>query len=294
LSNTKIKPPRQILPRFSDRLSWPEIDFQISPFCLGMVKSEDTYCCAFDAGINFFFITADMHWPVYDDTRKSLSKLLSRGRGIRDQIVVAGVSYCTQPEFCIGPFEEALQAVPQLDRFDMLIAGGSYAHEIMTRHRVYQHHRQNHFVNCQAIGTTCHDRQVALDVVNNNYFDICFVRYNPLHPGARSDLFPFMSDDSLVPLFNFKNTVGHIPPRVFKKLGLADDHWAPEMTDYYKFALARPEIKGLLCSPTTPEEVEELADAMEGPPLTSEVEEYLGQLGELVREQVKSESTETY
>jgi hypothetical protein len=76
---------------------------QVSPFCLGLVGDPDVVPAAFEAGINFFFISADMHWPVYEQTRRGLAKLLRDKPEARDQIVLGLVAYVTQPEFSCVP-----------------------------------------------------------------------------------------------------------------------------------------------------------------------------------------------
>src|SRR5262249_48820271 len=132
---TKSAVSRTALPKPGDRLTLGQHGLRVSPFCIGMVKQADTVSAAFDLGINFFFLSADMHWPHYEGSRRGLAELLTRGRGIRDQIVVAVVSYATQPEFCSMPFAELLEAMPGLDRIDVLVAGGAYANEFLVRLR---------------------------------------------------------------------------------------------------------------------------------------------------------------
>ena len=61
----------------------------------------------------------------------------------------------------------------------------------------------------------------------------------------------------------------------YASLGLNDNYWQPKATDYYRFALTQPEIDGLLCSPSTPQEVEALSSALEEGPLDEEEEKYL-------------------
>src|SRR4029077_3897445 len=76
-------------------------------------------------------------------------------------------------------------------------------------------------------------------------------------------------------VYNFKSTLGFVTPERYAELGLNDDYWRPSVTDYYRFALTRPEIDGLLCSPETPLEVKALANALEEGPLDEEEQEYL-------------------
>ena len=63
-----------------------------------------------DHVFNFFFLSADMHWSLYEPLRRGLAALLARGGGIRDDIVVAGVSYVGQPEFCVAPSQSSRRA----------------------------------------------------------------------------------------------------------------------------------------------------------------------------------------
>jgi hypothetical protein len=269
-------PPRTVLPRLTDRLALGDQGLRVSPFCLGMVRSSDAVCAAFDAGINFFFLSADMHWPLYEASRRGLERLLGRGRGVRDQVVVAAVSYATQPEFCSAPFAEVLEAVPGLGRIDVPIAGGAYANEFPTRLGVYEGHRRTGYMGARAIGASFHDRQAALLACNHNLVDLVLVRYNPDRPGARDDVFPHLAPRRSARLFNFKSTWGFVPPGRMAEFGLGGDaYWQPDVTDYYRFALSRPEIDGLLVAPGTPAEVAALAAALEKGPLDDEEQAYL-------------------
>ncbi len=195
--------------------------------------------------------------------------------------MVAVSIYPTQPEFCWMGLEEVLEAVPGLETVDVAVAGGAYAHEFLTRLPVYQEHRRRGFAGVRAIGASFHDREAALLAVNHGLVDLAFLRYNPAHPGARHDVFPHLEKRRATLLYNFTNTHGFVAPERFAKLGLNDDHWQPRVTDYHRFALTRPELDGLLCSPTTPEEVAGLAAALEEGPLDAEEEQYLIDLARL-------------
>ena len=166
-------PPRTTLPRFSDRLTLGDQGLRVSPFCLGRVQSADAVNAAFDAGINFFFLTADMHWPLYEASRRA--RTLARGPGIRDQVVVAAVSYATQPELCSVPFQEVVQVLPGLDRIDVPIAGGAYANEFLVRLSVYRKHLRTGYAGARAIGASFHDRQAALLAYNHRLIDLALV-----------------------------------------------------------------------------------------------------------------------
>jgi hypothetical protein len=267
---------RDTLPRPEQRLSLGS-ELSVSPMCLGMVSRPEAVPAAFDAGINFFFITADMHWPLYTGIRRGLELLLERGGGVRDDIVVAGVSYTTQPEFCVVPFEELLEDIHGLGRLDVLIAGGAYGPELEVRLPIYASHRKRRFCGARAIGVSFHDRAAAAVQANAGTADLCMVRYNALHPGARDDLFPHVAQRRSR-LYNFTNTFGYVSEQAFPQLGLPAETWCPSVTDHYRYVLGRPEIDGMLCKLDTPEHLEQLRDALDEGPLEPEEEEHLEML----------------
>jgi len=274
------------LPKLTDRLPLGGSDLQVSPFCLGMVIDPATVIAAFDAGINFFFLTADMHWPLYEGTRRGLAELLAARPAARDAIVVAVTSYVTQPEFCWAPFHEVLEALPELRRIDLTVAGGAYGHEIAQRTKLYELHREQRFVGARATGVTFHDRKAARAQLDAGALDIAFVRYNPLHPGARHDLFPHVAPRGAgrrTLLYNFKSTMGHASDAQWARLGVGADYWRPHITDYYRFALAQPALDGILCSFPAPFAVDELVCALDKGALDDDDQQYLLDLGELGR-----------
>jgi hypothetical protein len=265
---------RTDLPRLGDRLALGSEGLRVSPFCLGMVGDPAVVPAAFDAGVNFFFVTTDMHWPLYEATRCGLAELFARG--MRDRVVVAGVCYPTQPEFCTAPFEELVAAVPGLRRLDVLLAGGAYGPELGSRMPIYAQHRRERFLGNRAVGATFHDREVAVAAVRERQVDIAYIRYNPDHSGAREDVFPHMPDRPRPLLFNFKSTFGYVPPERMAEIGLpGPEYWNPDVADHYRFALTPPEMDGLLIGLRTPGQVAALAEALERGPLTEEEEEYL-------------------
>jgi hypothetical protein len=268
------------LPRPADRLTLNRT-LKVSPFCLGIVRDPRTVSHAFDMGINFFFLSADMHWPAYEATRRGLEDLLARSPRIRERVVVAAVAYVTQPEFCHVPFLEVLEAVRGLGHLDVTVAGGSYRSDFAARAEQFALHRLPGGPGAKAFGVSFHDRRMAAKAFREKLVDIGFVRYNALHAGAEKDLFPHLPSRRRALLYNFTSTQGFLRAERYAELGLTEDHWRPALTDYYRFVLARPEIDGLLCAPRTPAEVDGLARALEEGPLTEEERLYIRDLAEL-------------
>lgn len=284
--------PRQQLPRLTDRLPLGTSGLEVSPFCSGLTFDANTIPAAFEAGINFFFLTADMHWPLYEATRRGLRDLLTSKPAARDSIVVGVAAYVTQPEFCFAPFEEVLGEISPLQRIDLTIAGGSYGHEIPTRIKIYELHRMIRHAGARAIGATFHDRKAALSMLEQGTLDIAYVRYNPGHPNARTDLFQHVrsrADGRTTLLFNFKSTDSWIATEEdYTAIGVEADNWRPHITDYYRFALTEPALDGILCGLPGPHGVRELADALAKGPLDDEDQQYLIDLGELSRRRAEA------
>lgn len=253
---------------------------QVSPFCLGIVDDPAVVPAAFDAGINFFFITADMHWPEYAPLCRGIEMLLSRGGDIRDRIVVAGVSYVTQPEFCKVPFMELLENVRGLERLDVLIAGGAYGHELGRRMPIYQAHREHAHCGARAIGASFHDRKAAVAPLCEGTLDLCLARYNSGHTGARDDLFPHVANRRAL-LFNFCNTRGFVSSSRCDELGIDPELWRPTRSDHYRFVLSQPEVDGVLCSLTKVEYLTALLEALDEGPLEQEEQDHLVLLSKL-------------
>jgi hypothetical protein len=273
---------RTALPRPADRLPLGASGLAVSPFCLGM-SSAASVEHAFALGINFFFVSTDMHWPLYEGVREGLRRLLANGVP-RDAFVVAGTTYMVQREFMRVPFDEVLDAVPGLGRIDVLVSGGTYAADYPGRREVLAGLRDGGTIGARALGASFHDRGAVVDAVSAGGLDLAFIRYNPIHIGARQRIFPALPVDRTTRIFNFKSTVG---VREVERLRAADpalDVWFPEPADYYRFALARPQIDGVLCAMDEPDHLDLLVDAL-AEPLAPEEEEHMIELAARAVEQ---------
>jgi hypothetical protein len=148
------------------------------------------------------------------------------------------------------------------------------------RREQYARHRID--LGARAFGVSFHERELAAKVIGTpGGADISFVRYNPVHRGAEKDLFPHIRDHAPQLVFNFKSTYGHLVEADYVALGVSPEHWRPPLTEYYRYALARPELDGLLCSFGTLEHVEAMAKAIASGPLTEEETSYLSDLADL-------------
>jgi hypothetical protein len=267
---------RDHFPKPADRLPLGRTGLTVSPFCLGMTASADSVIAAYESGINFFFVTADLHWPLYDGVRKGLARLLDGNKTRRDEIVVGVVSYLDDPLFSTLQFHEVIGEVPGLDRVDLMIAGGvSSDQSFYSRLNSLERARSQRHHGAVAIGASFHQRSLALVADHHGLLDISYIRYNSGHPGARRDLFPYMRPARTGLVFNFKSVLSRVSKEMFQNFGLPSNYWLPDMCDYYRFVLSRQEIDGILCSPMTADEVRGMVAALDKGPLTQEEQEYM-------------------
>lgn len=270
------------LPRLTDRHSLGS-GLLVSPVCLGVVPSPKVVLEAFDAGINFFFVTADMHWPLYEPLRQGLAQLVKRVS--RDDFVVCAAAYVTQPDFCTMPFEETLEAIAGLGRLDVVTMGGVYAVDFEARLPVFQQHRAHAFLGCRAIGASLHERRVARRVVEEELSDLAFIRMNPGHPGAAKDVLPFVRSRQRrrTRVYNFKSLDGFADAQTLDAAGLDPKSWRPHPTDFYRYALSHEGIDGVLASFSSATEIRQLSDALTQGPLEAKSMAYLTRVAKALR-----------
>ncbi len=267
---------RQLLPKPTDRLPLGSSGLRVSPLCLGMTADPETVLAAWEHGVNFFFLTADLHWPLYDGLRKGLAKLLDGNRARRDEVVVAVVSYLDNPLFASLQFNEVIAEVPGLERVDVIVAGAVAGDaSFHSRLASMAAARQTRLHGARAIAASFHQRTLAAAADYYGLLDASFVRYNAAHPGARRDLFPYLRPARACPVFNFKSVMAQVTPEQFAALKLPAGYWLPEACDYYRFVLTRPEIDGVLCAPQSPEQMRALVKALERGGVSREEEEYM-------------------
>jgi hypothetical protein len=260
---------RDTLPKASDRLKLGTSGLSVSPVCLGIAGSAETVVAAFDTGINFFFVSGDLHWPQYEGLRSGLAELLSRGPSVRDEIVVGVVSYLEEPLFHYLQFHEVIDSIPGLKRVDLLIAGAVASPESFKSRLVsLREARLAAHKGSRAIGATFHHRGCALLSLNYDCLDIHYIRYNTAHRRAVEDFFPHVPPERASLIFSFKSTFPLVAEERVRQFGLDGGSWLPKVTDYYRFALTHRQLDGVLCRLSSPREVEELVEALEEKPLT--------------------------
>jgi hypothetical protein len=273
---------RARLPLFADRIALGNSKLEVSPFCVGVTDHRNAAAAAFDAGANFFFLSADLHWPLYDLTRNGLKAILRRKGVSRDDLVIAATSYVGAEHLSAGAYADLLGSCPWLERIDLVVQGAVYDNDVIHRLETSETLKQRQHMGARSHGISFHDRSAAAKAILSGRLDLSYIRYNARHLGAHRDLFPLLGPSSSdCRVFGFKSTTGYVNTRGLAKLGLSRHDWRPDVSDHYRFALSCRELDGILCSFEGPKQVDAICRAMERGPLDSEERRYLVQLAAL-------------
>ena len=166
--------------------------------------------------------------------------------------------------------------MPKLARVDVLVGGGMYGPEMLARIKMLREVARGR--GAPAVAASFHDRSAASVAANAGLVDLGYVRYNPAHPRAKEDLFPKLRDGKRPPLYNFKSQRGYVPHAVLEQKKIDRALWYPDAPDYYRYALSRPQMDGLLFALEKPSQLRELDDALKQGGLLPAEEEHLEEL----------------
>lgn len=267
---------------------------QVSPLGIGGgsdISSEDVLY-AFEHGINYFFFSSDLHHSSYRNSAQALRKLCRCGSTVREQIVLATVSYINDPEKLTAILIDQLEEL-KVDYIDIFHWGWVTDSTNVARLLKSSHMLKDNSIGhqslrqiCQVtteintellrrglvryVGASFHSRDLAYTWMND--LDVMMLRYNIAHLGIEQEIVPFLhADKNLDPgivVFNSAHSrMGpfHIPPR-----GYTTPQYVPSIPDCYRFALTNPWVDLVLTGLRNRKEVDLALAALEKGPLSPE------------------------
>jgi hypothetical protein len=258
-----------------------ELPLAVGPVCLGAVGSANVIRAAYDAGINFFSIAVDMHWPLYEPVRRGLADLLRDKPSARDEIVVMGIAYSSNPSFCHAPFAELLQAEPSLQRLDVSAMGAVGDLDLLIRWNEHAKHRAGSVPGVRAIAGMLEGHVCPRVAVNFGLVDLAFVATRPSLHHAREERRRMFKDPPPVPIFAMGTLLDTPSNARLDELGIGADKWRPTRFDYIRYALSFEPFTGVFTELGNERSVETLITALEKGPLDEEEIQYLEDLSDL-------------
>lgn len=281
--------------------------------CLGLggggaISSEDTLY-AFDQGINYFFYSSDLHHFLYSSMSDALRQLCGRGSSVREQVVLATVTYIKSPEMALAALYDQFKELG-IDYIDVFFWGWigaddgprfndclSLSNDLRGSNCVYQRTMERWFGVSERlkkmgavryIGASFHDFNLAQEWLHSPLLDVVMVRHNIAHRTAQSEVFPHLDpqDPQRPGIVTFKSAGMHnfLPDA---PAGLPKGCWRPSVPDLYRYSLTQNCVDVCLTGPTKREHIDVAIAGVQQGKLTPAEIDYLNIYGDLHRNRLK-------
>jgi len=209
---------------------------------------------AFERGVNY----------LYWGSRRSsgFGQAIHNLRPQRDRLVLVIQSY-SRIAALVGPsLERALREV-KLDYADILLLGlwnKPVAERIFDAARKLKDRGLVRF-----LALSSHDRPLLGRLVETRAFDVFHFRYNAIHPGAESDIFPRIPAQDRAGMVAYTATSWK---QLLSSRKVPAGEKVPTAADCYRFVLSRPEVDVCMTGPSNAAQMEEALRALDQGPMS--------------------------
>jgi len=223
---------------------------------------------AYDKGCNYFF------WGSL--RRSSMANAIKNisAKGQRDKLVVVIQVYSRIASMMAGSLERGLRKAG-LDYADVLLLGwfnSMPAGRILDAAQKLKASGKVRF-----LAMSGHHRPVFPVAAERGIFDIFHIRYNAVHRGAETDVFPKLptKDRPGIITYTATNWAGLLKPG---KMPAGEK--TPRASDCYRFVLSNPHVDACLTGPKNREQMQEALQTLERGPLTEEEMQWMKRVGD--------------
>ena len=211
---------------------------------------------AFEMGMNYFY------WGSI--RRKGFAVGLRNLARHREQFVLVLQSYSPVAGFLRSSVERGLRKLG-FDYADVLLLG-MWNRPVPRRILDAVHGlRESGLVRHMAVST--HKRRLVAEQAARKEFDIFHVRYNAVHRGAETDVFPRLSDRARPGVVSFTATCWG---QLLKKGRIPEGERVPTAGDCYRFVLSNPGVDVCLTGLSSLEQTEHALDSLRRGPMSIE------------------------
>lgn len=229
---------------------------------------------AFHRGINY------LYWGTI--RRSGFGRALRNlARSHRDELILTIQSYSRVPSLMVPSIELALRR-SRLEYFDFLLLGARNQIPSDDYLEVFERLRDQGKVRFLSLSS--HNRPLLPELFKayeegRSPYELFMCRYNAVHRGAETDVFPFISAQGGPALVSYTATRwGHLLDP--KKMPPGE---APlRAKDCYRFALSQSAVDVVLCGPANAEQMDEALSALESPDLSEEERVRMQSIGDFV------------
>ena len=226
---------------------------------------------AFERGINYLY-WGTVRQPDFARAMVNLSK------HHRDELILTVQSYSQDPSSIEGEVEDALKTAG-IENFDFLLLGNRNSALSGEYVELFERLRDRGLLRYMSLSS--HNRPFLPSLLEDyeqdrSPFELLMLRYNPVHRGAETDVFPFIQERKHPTIATYTSTRwGHL---------LDSDKMPPgevplTARDCYRYALSNPAVDMVIAGPANSDQMGEAISALEAGPLEPEEHARIERIG---------------
>ena len=226
---------------------------------------------AFDRGINYLY-WGTVRQPAFAQAMVNLSK------NHRDELILTVQSYSQDPSSIEGEVEDALKTAG-IENFDFLLLGNRNSALSEEYVELFERMRDRGLVRYMSLSS--HNRPFLPSLIEDyeqdqSPFELLMLRYNPVHRGAETDVFPYVSKGKRPTIATYTSTRwGHLLDAEKMPPGEAP----LTASDCYRYALSNPAVDMVIAGPANGDQMDEAISALEAGPIETEERARIERIG---------------
>jgi aryl-alcohol dehydrogenase-like predicted oxidoreductase len=126
---------------------------------------------------------------------------------------------------------------------------------------------------------SCHNRLTFARYASDERYGGIMVRYNAVHPGAETEVFPGLEDPKPGVASYTATRWGHL----LDPTALPSDEPAPRASDCYRFVLTNPAVDICMCAPRSESDLDEALTTIERGPMSEDELAWMKRVGAHVK-----------
>ncbi len=226
---------------------------------------------AFERGCNY------MTWGTFlkgfsNDMRGAIRNIVSKGR--RGEMVLAMFSYAHQSFLTEHFLMKGLRSAGT-DYADVLILG--FFSRRPSQRIIDGALRLKEKGLVRFLGLSGHNRKLFAQLLDEDIFDVWHIRYNAVHRGAETEIFPFIKDQARPGMVNFTATAWG---KLMNPKKMPSGEKPATATECYRFVLSNPAVNVCMTGTRTLAEMRGNLAVLEQGPMTDQELERMRRIGD--------------
>jgi aryl-alcohol dehydrogenase-like predicted oxidoreductase len=223
---------------------------------------------AFEQSVNYFY------WGTF--RRGGFGEAIRHLAPQRDRFVLVIQSYSRIARLMGWSLERALRDL-RMDHADVLLLGlwnrpvpariMDAAHRLKERGLV-------RFLACSS-----HNRPLIAQMAGGSDLDVIHFRYNAVHPGAESDIFPHIPRENPPGMVSYTATSWG---QLMNPKKTPKNEKTPTAADCYRFVLTRPEVDVCMTGPSNAQQMDQALEALRQGPMSEAELAWMRLVGEAI------------